>query len=117
MIRREIGAMPREEGPYKSEQNISIALATAFENKTMRQMLVNTGFPQRELGMSAGRLRRSRRFSHRMKAGIRAMLSTNKAIFAGSLIFVTVRVKVLHDSQLHQPAMIIPGGIKTHAST
>jgi hypothetical protein len=70
-------------GSYKSEQKISIALATAFDNSTVTQTLVKTAFRQIELGISAGRLKLSRRFSHRMKAGIRAMLSTSKTIFEG----------------------------------
>jgi hypothetical protein len=39
---------------------ISIAFTRALENKTVRQTLVNAVFRQSELGISAGRLRRSR---------------------------------------------------------
>jgi hypothetical protein len=39
---------------YKSEQKTSIAFATAFENKTVRQTLVKTLFLQSEFGIRAG---------------------------------------------------------------
>jgi hypothetical protein len=90
---------------YKSEQNISIALATAFENKTVRQMLVKTVLCQSELGISAGRLELSRRFSHMMKAGIRTILSTNKTIFWGCRILEIVLVNVLDHNQLVKVTM------------
>lgn len=85
-------------GSYKSEQKISIALATAFANRTVRQTLVKTVFRQRELGISVGRFRASRRFSHKMKAGTRAMLSTSKTMFEGWRMFVTVLVSALNNS-------------------
>jgi hypothetical protein len=81
---------------YKSEQNISIAFATAFENRTVRQTLVKTAFLHSEFGIRAGRPRRSRRFSHRMNIGIRATLTSSKAMFAGLLMFETALVNVLH---------------------
>jgi len=68
---------------YKSEQKTSIAFATAFENKTVRQTLVKTLFLQSEFGMRAGNWRRSRRASQNMKTGIIATLIRSRAIFAG----------------------------------
>lgn len=68
---------------YKSEQKTSIAFATAFENKTVRQTLVKTVFLQSEFGMRAARCKRSRRASQKMNIGIRATLTTNRAMLAG----------------------------------
>lgn len=68
---------------YKSEQKVSIAFATAFASKTMRQRLINMVFFQSEFGIRAGRLKRSRRLCHMMKAGIRARLSTRRTMFVG----------------------------------
>lgn len=89
--------------PYKSEQKTSIAFATAFENSTVRQTLVNTIFPQSEFGMRAGRCRRSRRASHMIKTGIRATLIINRAILAGREMYETEPVSVLHKSEQITP--------------
>jgi hypothetical protein len=68
---------------YKSEQKTSIEFATALENSTVRQTLVNTVFLQSELGMRAGRCKRSRRASQKIKIGTRTTLIINRAILAG----------------------------------
>jgi hypothetical protein len=39
---------------YKRLQNSSIAFATAHENSTIKQMLVNAVFFHKELGIKAG---------------------------------------------------------------
>jgi hypothetical protein len=86
-------------GTYKSEQKTSIEFATAFENKTVRQTLVKTVFFHREFGIRAGRFKRSRRASQKMKAGMRTMLSSSRAIFAGWRILEMAPVSVLHDGE------------------
>ena len=86
-------------GTYKSEQKTSIELARAFENKTVRQTLVKTVFFHSEFGIRAGRLRRSRRASQKMKAGMRPMLISNRTIFVGWRILETAPVSVLHDGE------------------
>lgn len=75
--------MERNNDSYKSEQKVSIELAKAFDNKTVKHTLVNTAFFQSELGMRAGSRRRSRRLSHLTKPGIRAALISKREIFAG----------------------------------
>jgi hypothetical protein len=89
---------------YKSEQKTSIEFARAFENKTVRQTLVKTVFFHSEFGIRAGRLQRSRRASQKMKAGMRPMLSSNRAIFVGWRILETAPVSVLHDGEHNKAA-------------
>lgn len=80
---------------YKSEQKTSMLLVTAFENRTIRQTLVKTGFFQSEFGIRAGRFRPSRRLCHIMKAGTKTALITSSAMFTGCRIFETEPVRVL----------------------
>jgi hypothetical protein len=87
---------------YKSEQKTSIAFAIAFENKTVRQTLVKTVFFHSEFGIRAGRFWRSRRASQKTKAGMRAMLNSNRAMFAGWRILDMALVSVLHDGEYNK---------------
>ena len=82
-------------GKYNSEQNASMELATAFENKTVRQTLAKTAFFQSELGMRVASCSRSRRFSQKIKIGTRAAEITRSAIFTGWRMFEIELVNVL----------------------
>ena len=87
------------EETYNKLLNNSIPEMRAIDKRTMRQMLVNVLFFHSEFGMSAGLLILSCRRIQNAKAGMRAMLSISRTIFADRLILVISAESFLNSDQ------------------
>jgi hypothetical protein len=77
-----------------------MAFAIALEKRTIRQMLVNTVFFHKELGIRAGCWRRSRRRSQKIKAGTNSTLIEIIDMFAGLEMLEVELVNVLKEGEL-----------------
>ena len=83
---------------YNRLQNNSIVCITAYDRRTIRQMLVNGSFFHNEFGIRAGLYNRSCLPTHMIKAGISSMLMVNSAIVLAVLICEPLIESILPNS-------------------
>lgn len=91
----------------------SILFSTPYDVITITQMLVNTGFFQRKLGIRAGFCKRSCLFSHSTNSGTVQRVMIDKVKFAGSFTFDMPLVNVLTSSLIRIYQTILPSGKRT----